>query len=106
MGKIRPSKLFWATFVRKDKEKCRQSKLGIHDHFRSFQTTLVGKKLEKKCEQTKIKPSKSFWTILVEKDWKKCEMTKIGCSELFWTTLVEKIGKKCEVTKIKHSKSF
>ena len=43
MAKIRPSKLFWATLVGKDGKSAEQSKLGIHDHFRSFQTAMVGK---------------------------------------------------------------
>ena len=59
-----------------------QSKLGIHD------------------KMSKIGYFESFWTTLVEKDWKKCEKTKIGYSESFWTNLVEKDGKKCEMTKI------
>ena len=41
--KAMPSKLFWATLVEKDRESAEQSKLGIYDHFRSFQTILVRK---------------------------------------------------------------
>ena len=50
---------------------------------------------------TIIGHSKSFWTMLVGKDWEKCGMTKIGHSESFWTTLVGRDWKKCR-TKIEH----
>ena len=73
----------------KDGKSAEQLKLGIQDHFRSFQTTLVGK-IEENNGQTKIGHSESFWTSLVGKDGEKYEMIKTGHSKSFWTTLVEK----------------
>ena len=81
MGKIRPSKLFWATFVGKDEEKYRTIKVGHSLSFQIISNHFGGKQLEKKCEVTKIGHSKKFWTTLVGKDWEKAKMIKIGCSE-------------------------
>ena len=54
----------------------------------------------KRCDMTKIRHSKLFWTTLVGKDWEKCEITKIWHSKSFWTTLVGKDGEKCRITKL------
>ena len=75
--------------MEKDGRSAEQSKLGIHDHFRSVQH-LCWEKNEEKNGKIKIGHSQSFLTTLVEKEREKCEMTKIGHSESFWTTFVGK----------------
>ena len=52
----------------------------------------------KRCEMTKIRHSKLFWTTLVRKDWEKCKMSLIEHSKSFWTTLIGKDFKKCEMS--------
>ena len=49
---------------------------------------------------TEIRHSESFWTTLVEKDWKKCKMVKIEHSESFQTSWWEKMGKSAEQPKL------